>query len=263
MENVTNDITPNALKNNCQKSLNFQDDCHYEFPDFLFGYQVRANEVKALVFTQEEQELYGLLKMYNKTLLAKRGHYENDDDNDFYVSFDGIDYVAYSHAIAPFLPYKYVKEKGSFKILSLYRKIIEKKIYFYDKVIFEYLVDNPNVIFNVNDLSTREIFDMFSTISKDDILQLKEVFSTSDTIICRKDDNIFLNPSKIKLGEWCMKDRYIKTHLEEGYKIIPSTKKHEISFKGTAYITLTDLGKKLINWYIEEFCPNEEKPFKN
>ena len=263
--------------NNCCKSLEPKNEEHDKFPDFLFPTQFDVDEIKALMFTEEEQELYGLLKLYNKTLFAKKGTHKDDDENDFYISFDDIDYLTYSHDFAPFLPYEYVEKKGVFKIYNMYRKIASGRMRFYDDVISEYLINHPNVIFNVNNLSSREIFDMFKPISYDQILQLKTLFSNNETVLISQDDETFVN--KELLNNLFELRKYV-THIHEesndpiykqerqkflndSYKLTYKEYKGKNHYKGRVYLVLTKEGKELINWYTKEFCPNEEIPFKD
>lgn len=145
----------------------------FEFPSFLFSSQ-EAEKIKNLRLTAEEQELLGLETLYNCTYRAF---------NDTIHSQQNYSFDICTKSILSSLPYEYVKKVGSFEVFKIHKQLCEKLGEHRESVI-EYLKKNPDKTFDINSLSSKEIYEIFKPSHIDDVIPVLEMIEkASDQIL--------------------------------------------------------------------------------
>lgn len=126
-----------------------------EIPKYLF-LDEDLEIIKNLVLTEDEQELLGLMMIYDNTTYHTSWEEIKDTKQYGFVNIPNKDYIPNSKFSN--LPYEYVKNMGSFKIISLYNQLITK-LDKYKNLVIKYLTNNYNQVFDIGNLSDSELLE--------------------------------------------------------------------------------------------------------
>jgi hypothetical protein len=241
------------------------------FPDFFF-YNKNIDKFKNLKLTEQEQELLGLEKLYEVYSYELNDKIPHLHTSEWYESV----IKEKTSLLLKNLPYEYIKSVGSINLYHLHDTLISK-IGQHGDVIFDYLRHHPNVLFDINQLSEKDIFYMFCEFPMENIQLLLKLFSNHTRIIFQsytydrtgrsikryiQDEqslqSLFQkNKTSIYNSNYCINDKFSelvqieRQHSNDTVYLAKLQQGTPVNFEGDEYLILTDKGQKLLAWCLK------------
>lgn len=241
------------------------------FPDFFF-YNRNVNKIKNLTLTKQEQELLGLEKIYDVYSAKMKEAGSKTNVPEWYETVLKEE----TSALLKNLPYEYIRSVGSIKLYNLHDTLISK-VGQYGDIITNYLRTHPDELFDINKISEKDIFNMFCDFPLEHIRMLLHIFNNHERVIFQSfsydhkgltvkshiNDNQFLRTvfldirSSAYTHEYNINDKFNelmrmeKQHSNDTVYLAKLQEGRKVNFEGDTYLVLTDKGKRLLSWCIQ------------